>query len=49
MYGNNVIVIEYSQSQFTKACNSYGSTLSIVLRDVDVTTPGSGSYVFKSC
>ncbi|MFB9450622.1 endo alpha-1,4 polygalactosaminidase [Dactylosporangium vinaceum] len=49
VYGNNVIVIEYSQSQFTKACNSYGSTLSIVLRDVDVTTPGSGSYVFKSC
>ena len=48
-YGNNVIVIEYSQSQFSKACKSYGSTLSIVLRDRDVTTPGSGSYVFKSC
>lgn len=48
-YGNHVIVIEYSQSQFTKACNAYGSTLSIVLRDVDVTTPGSGSYAFKSC
>ncbi|WP_426505627.1 endo alpha-1,4 polygalactosaminidase [Dactylosporangium sp. McL0621] len=48
-YGGNVIVIEYSQSQFTKACGAYGSTLSIVLRDVDVTTPGSGSYVFKSC
>jgi hypothetical protein len=48
-YGNHVIVIEYKQSQFTKACNSYGSTLSIVLRDLDVTTPGSGSYVFKSC
>jgi hypothetical protein len=48
-YGNHVIVIEYSQSKFTKACSSYGSTLSIVLRDVDVTTPGSGSYVFKTC
>jgi Glycoside-hydrolase family GH114 len=48
-YGNHVIVIEYTQSKFTKACNSYGSTLSIVLRDVDVTTPGSGSYVFKTC
>ena len=48
-YGNHVIVIEYSQSKFTKACNSYGSTLSIVLRDVDVTAPGSGSYVFKTC
>jgi hypothetical protein len=48
-YGNHVIVIEYSQAQFTKACNAYGSTLSIVLRDLDVTAPGSGSYVFKSC
>ncbi|MCU7728928.1 endo alpha-1,4 polygalactosaminidase [Actinoplanes sp. KI2] len=48
-YGNHVIVIEYKQSGFTKACNSYGSTLSIVLRDVDVTAPGSGSYVFKTC
>jgi hypothetical protein len=48
-YGGHVIVIEYSQSQFTKACNTYGSTLSIVLRDVDVTAPGSDSYVFKTC
>jgi hypothetical protein len=48
-YGNHVIIIEYTQSKFTKACNAYGSTLSIVLRDVDVTAPGSGSYVFKSC
>lgn len=48
-YGAHVIVIEYTAGQFTKACNSYGSTLSIVLRDVDVTTPGSKSYVFKSC
>jgi hypothetical protein len=48
-YGNHVIVIEYRQSGFGKACNQYGSTLSIVLRDVDVTAPGSGSYVFKTC
>jgi hypothetical protein len=48
-YGSKVIVIEYSQSQFTKACTAYGSALSIVLRDVDVTAPGSKSYVFKTC
>ncbi|WP_030442726.1 endo alpha-1,4 polygalactosaminidase [Actinoplanes subtropicus] len=48
-YGNHVIVIEYSQSGFTKACKGYGSSLSIVLRDVDVAVPGSGSYVFKTC
>ncbi|MDQ0364850.1 endo alpha-1,4 polygalactosaminidase [Catenuloplanes indicus] len=48
-YGNNVVVIEYTQSGFTKACNGFGSKLSIVLRDVDVTAPGSRSYVFKGC
>jgi hypothetical protein len=48
-YGNNVIVIEYSRSGFTKACNAYGSRLSIVRRDVDVTTPGSKSYVYEAC
>jgi hypothetical protein len=48
-YGNNVIVIEYSTAGYNKACKSYGSKLSVVLRDVDVTAPGSGSYVFKTC
>jgi hypothetical protein len=48
-YGNNVIVIEYSRSGFTKACKAYGSRLSVVLRDVDVTTPGSRSYVREAC
>jgi hypothetical protein len=48
-YGSNVIVIEYSASGFTKACRGFGSKLSIVRRDVDVSTPGSGSYVWKAC
>jgi hypothetical protein len=48
-YGNNVIVIEYTSGGFTKACNAYGSKLSIVLRDVEVTAPGSRSYVRKAC
>ncbi|GLY05969.1 MULTISPECIES: endo alpha-1,4 polygalactosaminidase [Actinoplanes] len=48
-YGNKVLVIEYSQEGFTKACKAHGSTLSIVLRDVDVSTKGSGSYVFQTC
>ena len=42
-----MIVIEYTRSGFTKACKAYGSTLSIVLRDVDVTVPGSKSYVLQ--
>jgi hypothetical protein len=48
-YGNNVIVIEYDQGGFTKACNSHGSKLSVVQRDRDVTAPGSKSYVWKAC
>ena len=48
-YGAHVIVIEYSRKGYTKACGSYGSTLSVVQRDVDVTAPGSDTYVFKSC
>lgn len=48
-YGAHVLVIEYSQKWFTRACTSYGSTLSVVYRDVDVTAPGSDSYVFKTC
>ncbi len=48
-YGNNVIVIEYAQNGFTKACNSHGSKLSIVQRDVAVSKAGSGKYVYKAC
>jgi hypothetical protein len=48
-YQANVIVVEYSDSTFQKACGKFGSTLSIVRRDRNVTAPGSSSYVFKSC
>lgn len=49
VYGSNVLVIEYDSSHFQRACTRYGDALSIVLRDRDVTAPGSGSYVFKPC
>jgi len=48
-YGAKVIVIEYSSAGFRAACSEFGSTLSIVLRDVNVTAPGSGSYKYKTC
>jgi len=48
-FGNNVIVIEYSASGLQAACSGWGSTLSIVRRDVDVTTPGSSGYVYQTC
>ena len=44
-YGSNVIVIEYRDSDFTKACNTWGSQLSIVRRDVGVTPRGP----YQSC
>jgi hypothetical protein len=49
VYGNHVIVIEYTKSPFKKACKNYGSTLTIVLRDVLVTAPGSPTYQYDAC
>jgi hypothetical protein len=48
-FGNNVIVIEYTDNGRRKACSQYGGTLSIVQRDVDVSTPGDSGYVRKTC
>jgi hypothetical protein len=48
-FGNNVIVIEYTDSGRTTACSQYGSTLTIVQRDVDVSVPGDSGYVRKTC
>ncbi|MEU9381242.1 endo alpha-1,4 polygalactosaminidase [Streptomyces sp. NPDC048279] len=48
-FGNNVIVIEYTNSGRTKACTGWGGTLSIVQRDVDVSPAGSSGYVRKTC
>jgi hypothetical protein len=49
VYGAHVIVVEYDQSAFRKACTQFGGTLSVVLRDVDLTAPGSSSYQFATC
>jgi hypothetical protein len=49
VFGDHVIVIEYSEAGFAAACAAVGSALSVVLRDVDVGTPGSASYVYDSC
>lgn len=48
-FGNNVIVIEYTNGGRTKACTAYGSTLSIVQRDVGVKVAGTSGYVRKTC
>ncbi len=47
-YGDRVFVIEYRQQDFTAGCADFPE-LSIVLRDLNVTAPGSGSYVYDGC
>jgi Glycoside-hydrolase family GH114 len=48
-YGSSVIVIEYRRKDFRNACTGWGTALSIVLRDVNVTAPGSRTYAYDSC
>jgi hypothetical protein len=47
-YGDQVLVIEYRQSDFDKGCKEFPK-LSMVLRDVNLTTPSGSSYVFQGC
>ena len=49
VYGDNLIVIEYTSSAFKKACAAVGGRVSVVHRDLDVTAPGSGTYVYQAC
>jgi hypothetical protein len=49
VFGDGVFVIEYSVDGFVEACAAVGDRVSVVLRDVDLTTPGSESYVYDSC
>jgi hypothetical protein len=48
-YGNNVIAIEYRAGGLTTACKSLAGKTSVVRRDVDVTAPGSKTYIYKTC
>jgi hypothetical protein len=47
-YGNLIFIIEYRSQDFQKGCSAYPE-LSIVLRDLNVTTPRSSSYVYQGC
>ena len=49
LYGDRVIAIEYRRQDFDAACQSVGARVSVVLRDRDVSRPGSGGYVYDSC
>jgi hypothetical protein len=49
VFGANVIVIEYTEEGFAAACDVVGDQVSVVLRDRDVTAPGSTTYVYNNC
>lgn len=48
-YDDRVLVVEYRDTDFDRACARWGDRLSIVRRDRMVTAPGSRSYVFTTC
>jgi hypothetical protein len=48
VYGDNVIDIEYTDNAYTKACTAIGARASVVRRDVNVTAPGSRTYVYRA-
>jgi len=47
-YGDQVYVIEYRRADFNAGCRDFPE-LSMVLRDLDLTTPGAGAYVYEGC
>ena len=50
-YGNLVYVIEDRKKDFRRDCKNkkLRKRLSIVQRDINVTQPGSGTYVYRAC
>lgn len=49
VFGDRLLVIEYTDEGFATACRSVGDSVSVVQRDLDVTTPDSPSYRFRTC
>ncbi len=49
VFGDAVVVIEYTDDGFENACAAVGQTISVVRRDLFVTTPGSDTYIHDEC
>lgn len=49
LFGNRVINIEYRRRDFRRACRVVGRRVTVVLRDRDVTQPGSPTYRYAAC
>ncbi|MFG2196690.1 endo alpha-1,4 polygalactosaminidase [Streptomyces sp. NPDC048639] len=48
-FGDLVLDVEYTEEGFEAACSGWSGRFGIVQRDVDVSTPGSGDYVRRTC
>jgi hypothetical protein len=49
VYGDRVFDIEHTEKSFVAACGAIGARSSVVLRDEEVTAPGSDTYLYKAC
>jgi hypothetical protein len=49
IFGEHLVIVEYTEAGFDTACETVGAGVSVVLRDVLVTPPGSDTYVYDSC
>lgn len=49
VYGDRVFDIEYEPAGLHAACRISGGRFSVILRDLDVSAPGSRSYVYETC
>jgi hypothetical protein len=49
LFGSRVLAIEYRRRDFRRACRSVGASLSVILRDREVSRPGSAGYVYAAC
>lgn len=48
-YSVQVLMVEYERAAFTRGCEGYGASYSIVLRDRELTRPGDPDYLFEGC
>ncbi|MEK8174211.1 endo alpha-1,4 polygalactosaminidase [Streptomyces sp. M19] len=48
-FGDNMILIEYTDKGMATACDGWGDKVSVVQRDEEVTPKGEDGYVRKTC
>ena len=48
-FGDHVLVVEYTEDGLAAACADWGDRLSVVRRDVGVSTPAAAGHVNETC